>query len=121
MILTIDEKICDIEESVDIPISYDADNLAKTTKNRDGKSLTVVNPPTENNIKIVGYPGDLHAATIFNSTKHLAVVSQDHSTLMAGEVILVKSSNSGFTVRITTEGSKWARDAAQKIDRKSVV
>ncbi len=115
MILTIDKKICDIEESVDIPISYDADNLGKTTKNRGGRSLVLTIPLTQNNIKIVGCPEDLHNASIFNSATHFAEISQDHATLLAGEVVLMKSSKSGFTLRITTQGSKWARDAAQRM------
>ena len=112
MELTIDNIRCDLGDRKPTLPKYDAAKLADVDACREGRSLKIILPATEQNDAIARFARDPHAARRFNEELHTAELTADGARLFAGTVRLLSASDTEYVFEVRDGGAGWAKNAA---------
>lgn len=88
--ITIDSIECQIDDSLDVTLSYSSDDLVELDNGRTGQTLKFKLPITPQNSEIFGAAGDVHTPSKFNMEWHEMIVESDGITLMSGTAYLMQ-------------------------------
>ena len=116
--LFIDDRRCDFDSTLTLPIDFCAEKLSDVEGGRVGRTIELELPTTPCNDAIFGAARDLYATSRFNAEHHVATVQHEGVTIFEGTVYLLsavvrRDFGGGYKIRLREGGAAWIEQLAK--------